>query len=144
MVSTICKGGVFLENTLGHRIKALRLENNITQKNFAKYLNISNSTLSQYESNLRVPNDEIKKEIAKYFNVSMDYLMGLSNIKNPYSTEYKNNIDLSLDILEILALEGEISEDYLKKDIPEEEKNKILNNLKKMIDISKIINNKDF
>lgn len=130
--------------TLGERIKSLRLENNINQKDFAKYLNISNSTLSQYESNLRVPNDEIKKDIAKYFNLSMDYLMGLSNIKNPYSTEYKNNIDLGLDILEILAHEGEISDKYLKENITEEEKNRILNNLKKMIDISKIINDKNF
>lgn len=126
--------------TLGERIRLLRKENNINQKTFAKYLNISNSTLSQYESNVRVPNDEIKKDIANYFNVSMDYLMGLSNIKNPYSTEYKNNVDLGLDILEILAFEGEISDKYLKEDITEEEKNKILNNLKKMINISKIIN----
>lgn len=130
--------------TLGERIRLLRKENNINQKTFAKYLNISNSTLSQYESNVRVPNDEIKKDIAKHFNVSMDYLMGLSNIKNPYSTEYKNNVDLGLDILEILAHEGEISDKYLKENITEEEKNRILNNLKKMIDISKIINDKNF
>lgn len=66
---------------LGNRIKLLREENDIKQKDLADYLNIGKSTLSQYESNQRIPSDEIKNKIADYFNVSLDYLMGKSNIK---------------------------------------------------------------
>lgn len=61
---------------LGKNIKYLREKNNLSQKEFAKILNISNSTLSQYESNVRVPSDDIKIQIADYFNVSLDYLLG--------------------------------------------------------------------
>ncbi|MBC8590651.1 helix-turn-helix domain-containing protein [Wansuia hejianensis] len=73
-----------MENELGKRIKYLREEKELSQLEFSKILNISNSTLSQYEAGNRMPGDEIKKKIAEYFNVSLDYLMGASNIKNPY------------------------------------------------------------
>lgn len=73
-----------MENVLGKRIKELREDADLTQLEFSKILNISNSTLSQYEAGNRMPGDEIKKAIAKYFNVSLDYLMGASNVRNPY------------------------------------------------------------
>lgn len=67
---------------LGKNIKYLREKNNLSQKEFAKILNISNSALSQYESNVRVPSDDIKIKIADYFNVSLDYLLGRPNTHN--------------------------------------------------------------
>ncbi|WP_186430911.1 XRE family transcriptional regulator [Clostridium sp. BSD9I1] len=68
-------------NILGFRIKKLREDANISQLDLAKYLNIGNTTLSQYESGKRVPSDSIKRQIAEHFNVSLDYLMGYSDIK---------------------------------------------------------------
>lgn len=62
---------------LGKRIKDLREAAQINQLDFSKFLNISNTTLSQYESGKRIPSDEIKLKIANYFNVSIDYLLGL-------------------------------------------------------------------
>lgn len=44
-------------------------------------MNISNTTLSQYENSNRVPSDGIKMKIANYFQVSVDYLLG--NTDNP-------------------------------------------------------------
>ena len=76
-----------MENVLGKKIKFLREEKELSQLEFAKTLNISNSTLSQYEAGNRMPGDEIKKKIAEYFNVSLDYLMGVSNLRNPYKEE---------------------------------------------------------
>lgn len=81
-----------MENVLGKRIKELREDAELTQLEFSKILNISNSTLSQYEAGNRIPSDEIKREISKYFNVSLDYLMGASNVRNPY----KDNQELAL------------------------------------------------
>ena len=74
-----------MENTLGKRIKSLREQKELSQLEFSKLLNISNSTLSQYEAGNRMPSDEIKKKIAQYFDVSLDYLMGVSDIRNPYT-----------------------------------------------------------
>jgi transcriptional regulator with XRE-family HTH domain len=73
-------------NTLGKRIKSLREEKSISQLELAKILNIGNTTLSQYESDKRIPSDIVKKKMAEYFDVSLDYLMGMTDIKNT-STE---------------------------------------------------------
>lgn len=60
---------------LGDRICGLRKSKNLTQKELAKILNVSNTTLSQYENGIRVPSDDIKIKIANYFNVTLDYLL---------------------------------------------------------------------
>lgn len=65
---------------LGQRLRELRENKEISQIELARYLNISNTTLSQYETGKRVPSDEIKIKIADYFNVSLDYLLGRTNI----------------------------------------------------------------
>lgn len=75
---------------LGCRIKQLRLEKNISQKDLAEHFNIARSTLSQYESNQRTPSDEMKLKISEYFNVSIDFLLGKTNTKN---YEKNNPID---------------------------------------------------
>lgn len=89
---------------LSDKIRRLREEMNLNQLELSKILNISNTTLSQYESGNRTPSDDIKKAIAEYFDVSLDYLMGQSNIRNPYNqmpgrfnrTNNTDNNDLTL------------------------------------------------
>lgn len=76
--SDIAKG---LDITIGRRIRMLRKEEHIPQKELAVILNISPTTLSMYESDSRIPSDDIKKKIANYFDVSLDYLMGISDVK---------------------------------------------------------------
>lgn len=62
--------------TLGHRIRQLREDSHMAQKELAARLHIANSTMSQYESGERVPSDEMKLKIADLFGVSVDYLLG--------------------------------------------------------------------
>lgn len=71
-------------STLAKRIKELRQEKDLTQEQFGKLFGVVKSTVSLYESGKSTPDDELKKKIAKYFNVSLDYLMGFSDIRNPY------------------------------------------------------------
>ncbi len=77
-------------NILGNRIAKLRKSSKLTQIEFSKILNISNTTLSQYESGKRIPSDDIKLKIADYFEVSLDYLFGRSNIMDTAETILKN------------------------------------------------------
>jgi len=66
------------------RLKSLRLENNWTQKDLAEKLNISDRSIGYYENGNRFPKDEdLLVKLCDIFNVSMDYLMGLSNVRNP-------------------------------------------------------------
>ena len=78
------------DNILGNRIAELRKGNNLSQIEFAKILNISNTTLSQYESGKRIPSDDVKLHIADYFNVSLDYLFGRTYIMDTAESILKN------------------------------------------------------
>lgn len=77
---------------LASRIKQLREGAGLTQLELAKILQVSNSTLSQYESGARVPSDEMKATIADYFNVSLDYLYGRTNQKHISSENSKEDL----------------------------------------------------
>ena len=90
MISQNAKCGDDMD--LASRIKQLREGAGLTQLELAKILQVSNSTLSQYESGARVPSDEMKAAIADYFRVSLDYLYGRTNQKQPSSTIPKENL----------------------------------------------------
>lgn len=77
-------------NILGSRLKILRLEANLTQEDFGKPYSLKKSTVSQYESGSSRPDDELKKRIAQDFNVSLDWLMGISDIRNYDNTKPDN------------------------------------------------------
>ena len=63
------------------RLKELREDNDIKQKDIAQYLHIKQNTYSQYENGQRqLPIDTLIK-LAQYYNVSTDYILGLSKEK---------------------------------------------------------------
>lgn len=70
-------------DSLGNRIKYLREKWNISQKDFAKKIGVSNTVLSRYESGDRKPDYDILQTIADYFEVSTDYLLGRTNAPEP-------------------------------------------------------------
>lgn len=73
-----------------NRIKQLREENNITQEELAKKLNLaSKGIISMYEKEDRKPSLEILMRLSEIFDCSIDYILGKSNIRNPE----KVNID---------------------------------------------------
>ena len=56
----------------------------LTQKQIAKLLSVSQNTYSQYEIGVsRFPLDAVVK-LAEYYNVSVDYLVGLTDETVPY------------------------------------------------------------
>lgn len=65
----------------------MREDMDLTQKQVADMLNCSQQVYSNYELGQRgIPTDILIK-IAKLYNVTTDYLLGLSDVKNPYSGE---------------------------------------------------------
>jgi transcriptional regulator with XRE-family HTH domain len=63
------------------RLKALRLEKNITQRVVATYLNITDTAYGFYEQGKNYPNMDVLIELADYFEVSLDYLVGRSKVR---------------------------------------------------------------
>lgn len=80
-----------------NKLKELRKENNITQKELAKFLNVRNTTISAWEVGDNEPDLTTLVKIAKYFYVTTDYLLGIENEDGTHKTykeefEYKNII----------------------------------------------------
>lgn len=61
------------------RLKELRITRNLTLKELANAINVSDIAISRWENKLRVPNIEYLVLLAQYFEVSTDYLVGLEN-----------------------------------------------------------------
>ncbi len=99
-----------MSNILGNRIKLLREQSNLTQIELAKQINVSNTTLSQYETGQRVPSDDIKIKIATYFGVSLDFLLGQEKIKVAH-----NELPLSQELQDLLTVASDLSDEDLQK-----------------------------
>lgn len=60
----------------GERLRELRCEKGLTQKQLAEKLNISQKSLSKYERESPDLSTELIARICRYFQVSADYLLG--------------------------------------------------------------------
>ena len=66
------------------RLKEIRQDRDLYQKDIAKILHTSQKQYSLYETGLRlIPIDKLEK-LAKYYDTSIDYLIGLTNERKPY------------------------------------------------------------
>lgn len=77
-----------------NRIKQLRKEKKIKQTELAKILNLSQASVSLWETNKTTPNEEEKIKLSKYFNCTPDYLMGYTDINLKEKNTDKNKITL--------------------------------------------------
>lgn len=66
------------------RLKDIREDRDLTQREVADYLHIRQNTYSQYENGQRaLPIDTLIK-LARYFDMSTDYILGLTDEDRPY------------------------------------------------------------
>lgn len=61
------------------RIRDLREDRDLTQKDVAKMLNCSQQVYSNYELGQRDIPTQILIQLSKFYGVSVDYLLGLTN-----------------------------------------------------------------
>lgn len=64
------------------RIKELRLEKGLSQEELGQFLNIQKSAISKYERGALEPNKTMLIKMSELFHCSVDYLLGLSDIRN--------------------------------------------------------------
>lgn len=70
----------------GERLRNLRLEKNLTQKQLAAQIGVHNTIISFYEVGDRTPSPSVLVKLAATFHVTTDYLLGI---------EHHESIDLS-------------------------------------------------
>ncbi|CRZ34959.1 DNA-binding XRE family transcriptional regulator [Herbinix hemicellulosilytica] len=67
---------------LGDKIKVLREGKNVSQKELAQAIGVSDVMISLYEQGKKSPSLPTIVKIADYFNVSTDYLLGTKAVNN--------------------------------------------------------------
>lgn len=64
---------------INEKLKQLRKEKGVSQKEISNAIGITLSAYSNYEQGIREPSIDIIIKLCKYFDVSADYLLGLEN-----------------------------------------------------------------
>lgn len=67
-----------------NRIRDMREDSDLTQKQVAEYLKMSQTGYSKYETGENDVPTAIWMALADFYNVSVDYLLGLTDEKKPY------------------------------------------------------------
>ena len=66
------------------RIRALREDRDLSQKQLSQALHCSQQVYSNYELGQRVISPEVLIKLAQFYHTSVDYLLGLTNTREPY------------------------------------------------------------
>lgn len=65
-------------------IRGLREDNDLNQQYVADVIHVAQTTYSDYENGkVRIPIESLIR-LAKYYDVDMNYITGVSNVKNSY------------------------------------------------------------
>ncbi|NFN80396.1 helix-turn-helix transcriptional regulator [Clostridium botulinum] len=112
---------------IGTKIREIRKNNKLTQKEFAERIKVSEISIRKYESNQRNPSLEILTKISKEFNINLSEL-NQNNEYNEILNEYMKNTINSEDLLK----------EFLKCDVMQEECGYEYNSLMFQFDIDSI------
>lgn len=74
-----------------NRLKDLREDKDMFQKDIAKILDMSQTGYSQYETETNDIPTEVLKKLAVFYDTSIDYILGLTNDIRPYQRKKLNN-----------------------------------------------------
>lgn len=103
------------------KLKELRKQYGITQEKLSKYLDVSRTTISMWESGNNQPDNDTLIKLAKFFGVSIDYLIGneLPNTKSKKGIRIpvygRVAAGIPIDAIEDILDYEEITEDEARK-----------------------------
>ena len=69
------------------RLRNLREDGELLQKDLAAYLGVAQTTYSNYEIGEREVPIPVLIKLANYYHTSVDYLLGLTTVRKPYPRE---------------------------------------------------------
>lgn len=66
-------------DTFSKRLKELRTDNNLSMKDLAKKIDVTDAAISNWENNINEPKISYIIRLCNYFDVSADYILGLKD-----------------------------------------------------------------
>ncbi|AZO94955.1 helix-turn-helix transcriptional regulator [Halocella sp. SP3-1] len=124
--------------TLGKRIRKLRKEKGLKQKELGEKLNVVESAISLYENDVNIPDINKAKILAEEFDVSLEYLLfgkEQNHLLNKLRNLTENNSELE-NLLSCLADRKDLLQ------LLQETKSLNPREIKKLIRIIKIVKEK--
>lgn len=104
---------------LSDRLKELRKEQQLSQRSLADKLDISQQSITAWETGRSEPTSGALTKIANFFGVSADYLLGQTDIKAPHSAADEK------DLKEFLDQNLEAGMRYDDQELTEEDKERL-------------------
>lgn len=109
-----------MEKQFASNLVWLRKKRGLSQEELARNLDISRSTLANYEQGTRFPDKDIEERIAKYFGVTLDTLRGTENgltkDEIEYLDLYRNSPQRIKTLLRLLAYSVAFNKSQGKED----------------------------
>ena len=71
------------------RIREMRENSHLYQRQLAEYLHCTQQTYSRYETGELQPSLLVMERLADFYDTSVDFLMGLTDEKKPHKRSHK-------------------------------------------------------
>lgn len=98
--------------TTAQRIKDLRKRHRMSQTELSKFVNVSQATVTAWETGKAEPSSSALNKLADFFDVSADYILGRTNVENINSRK-KITIDEAMDT--IMSADGKEPTEHDRK-----------------------------
>ena len=95
------------------RLKDIREDNDINQKEMAEILNVKRSAYSLWELSINIIPLKSLCDFADYFNLSIDYVLDLTNNKNVKITNKGLNLKILGNNIKKIRIKNDLSQDDL-------------------------------
>lgn len=86
----MCENKLEVEAMNIERLKEIRIDKDLLQKDIAKILNITQVQYSRYETGVRIIPIYHLVKLAQFYHTSIDYLLGLTDERKPYPESILN------------------------------------------------------
>ena len=101
--------GCIAMSDLAHKLRQLRIDHNLKQRQLAEKLNVSQNAVFNWENGKRTPTPDMIKQIANHFQVSPSYLMGWEARKKMTVQALANAYGVSRTRINVLLNQREVS-----------------------------------
>ena len=105
-------------NIFAKRLKELREENGLIQKELADKIGVKRGTVAAWEAG-RMPERGALERIANYFDISVDYLLGRSDVRSEVT--HRETQDVTVEELEKVLKDANIMFDGYSLDNEDKE-----------------------
>lgn len=127
-------------------LRQLRTEKNLSQKDVADAIGVDRTTYTKYETGKSQPDFVTIQKLAEFYSVSVDYLLGRTDIRNPYiPEEYTQKHKVTKrDLMQYEDFIEQAGIFFMNDEVAEEDKEKLFRDISELFWKAKEMNKKKY